>query len=376
MFPVTIGRGRRGWLVTRYDDVLGVLKNDELFVKNPALARTAAELRKTPRIPAMFRALEQNLLGVDGTAHERLKVLVHKAFTPSRVERMREETQLVADAALDRGLSKGSFDLVADYALQVPVTIISRILGVPISDRERFAKWTRAFLALGQGGAAALLHLPSMIRFMGFIRRLVERRRHQPQDDLISALVVAHEGSDSLTNDEVVAMIFLLFSAGHETTVNLIASGMLALFDHPEELARLRNDERAFLKTGVEELVRYVTPAEMASERYAREDTTVAGVPIGRGNLVLAGIAAANRDEAHFERAEHLDVGRRENRHLSFGQGVHYCLGAPLSRLEGQIAIATLLRRAPGLKLHGPRGRVRWRPGYILRGLVSLEVSG
>lgn len=212
------------------------------------------------------------------------------------------------------------------------------------------------------------------MRFVGYLRKLINERRAQPKDDLVSALVKAQEGNDQLTNDEVLAMIFLLLSAGHETTVNLIGSGALALLEHRDQFVKLR-DEPTLIKSAIEELVRFVVPAEMATERYARDDSTIAGTTIPKGELVLAVIASANRDAHYFDRPDAVDISRENNKHLSFGQGIHYCLGAPLSRLEGQIAISTLVKRVPNLRLNIAPDRLRWRGGFIVRGLEALPVS-
>jgi cytochrome P450 len=374
VFPVTLRlRGtQRAWLVTRYEDVLTVLKDDKRFVKDMKNAMSPEQLRRAPKLPPGFGALQRNLLSLDGTAHDRLKVLVHQAFTPRRVEGMREITQAVTDAALDRAERVGHMDLVADFALPVPLTIIGRILGVPEEDNPKFNRGMKAFLAVA--GSPNPLLIASLISFLGYLRKLIKMRRARPQDDLISALVQAQESNDHLTDDEILAMVFLLLSAGHETTVNLIGSGVLELLRHPDQLARLRADP-TLLKSGVEELVRLVVPAETATERYAAEDVTIAGTRIPKGELVLAVIGSANRDPSMFQNPDSLDVGRQSNRHLSFGQGMHYCLGAPLSRLEAQIAIGTLLRRAPNLHLDAPSSGLQWRKSFIVRGLESLPVT-
>lgn len=373
VFPVTLRRKtQRAWLVTRYDDVIAVLKDDQRFVKTPSTAMTPAQLKQAPRMPAMFKALQRNLLGLDGADHDRLKALVHKAFTPRMVEQMREQTQQVTDQALDRAEHNGKMDLITEFALPVPLTIIGRILGVPERDNPRFNRWTKAFVSIGSN-KHPILAIPSILQFIGYLRTLITQRRAQPADDLISALVRAQEGDDRLTDDEILAMIFLLLSAGHETTVNLIGSGTLALLQHPEQLERLR-DEPALITPAVEELVRFVVPAETATERYAVADTTIAGTTIPKGELVLAVLASANRDPQQFVDPDTLDIARKPNKHLSFGQGLHYCLGAPLSRLEGQIAIGTLARRAPKLRLTGTPEQLRWRGGFILRGLEALPV--
>jgi cytochrome P450 PksS len=209
---------------------------------------------------------------------------------------------------------------------------------------------------------------------MRYIRKFIRKRRTNPQDDLVSALIRAEEAGDTLSEGELAAMVFLLLVAGHETTVNLIGNGVLALLEHPDQLAKLRNDP-TLIKPAVEELLRYSSPVEMATERYAREDVHFAGVTIPRGEMVFAVIASANRDERQFPHPDALDLAREPNRHLAFGLGTHFCLGAPLARLEGQIAIATLLRRFPDLRLTLPPEKLSWRRGLLLRGLEALPVA-
>jgi cytochrome P450 len=206
--------------------------------------------------------------------------------------------------------------------------------------------------------------------FTDYMREKIKERHEDPQDDLISAMAQAREGDDALSEDEILSLIFILLSAGHETTVNLIGSGMLALLQHPAQLAKWRDDP-SLAKTGIEELVRFVCPAETATERYAREDITIAGTTIPRGELVLAVVASANRDEHYFDAPDTLDITRTNNRHLAFGQGIHYCLG----RLEGQIAITTLIQRMPNLHLNVKTTQLHWRGGLILRGLEELPVA-
>jgi cytochrome P450 len=206
------------------------------------------------------------------------------------------------------------------------------------------------------------------------LRRLIEQRRTDPREDLLTALLQAEEAGDQLSQDELVAMVFLLLVAGHETTVNLIASGTLELIDHPEQQVRLR-EEQGLVKTAVEELLRYTSPVQISTERFAREDLVIAGTRIARGELVLAVVGSANRDERHFPLADQLDLGREPNPHLAFGQGAHYCLGAPLARLEGQIAFETLLRRLPRLQLAQSRSALTWRRGLFVRGLERLPLA-
>src|SRR5262249_36496630 len=216
--------------------------------------------------------------------------------------------------------------------------------------------------------------MPSLFLFLGYIRRFIKTRRSAPADDLVSALVAAREADDRFNEDELVGMISLLLIAGHETTVNLIGNGVLALLKHPESLDQLRSDP-SLIKPAVEELLRYDGPLETATERFAREDVTIDGVTIPRGEMVFAGLASANRDERQFERPDTLDLTREPNPHVAFGLGIHYCLGAPVARLEGQIAINTLLHRLPDLRLAVPADALRWRPGLVLHGLRALPVA-
>jgi cytochrome P450 PksS len=209
---------------------------------------------------------------------------------------------------------------------------------------------------------------------MRYLRSFIEERRSAPRDDLISALVQAEEAGDTLTADEILGMVFLLLVAGHETTVNLISGGTLALLRHPEQLDLLKREPETHMETAVEELLRFVSPVEIATERYAREEVAFAETTIPRGALVLTALGSANRDDRQFSDPDTLDITRTPNRHVAFGQGVHYCLGAPLARLEAQIAFETLLRRCPDLRLAVPAERLRWRHGLFLRGVKTLPL--
>lgn len=257
-------------------------------------------------------------------------------------------------------------DLIAEYALPIPATIIAEMLGVPASDRHRFHRWSRVIVASAPSGWTMVRAIPSAIAFLRYIRKLVKARRSRPRDDLVTALVQAEEEGARLDEDELVSMIFLLLIAGHETTVNLIGNGMLALLRHPDQMKRLR-DEAGMIKVAVEELLRFDGPLETATERYAREDVEVAGTIIRRGELVYAVLGSANGDERQFPDPDRLDLSREPNRHLAFG------LGAPLARLEGQIAIGALVSRLPDLQI--ARRPLRWRRGLVLRGLAALPVE-
>jgi cytochrome P450 len=258
-------------------------------------------------------------------------------------------------------------DLVRDYALPLPTTIIAEMLGVPKEDRHKFHRWSRAIVQSNPSGWRMVRAIPSAVLFLRYIRKLVRTRRAMPQDDLVSALVQVEEAGEQLSEDELLSMVFLLLIAGHETTVNLIGNGTLALLEHPEQMAKLRNDP-ALIKSAVEELLRHSGPLETATERFTREAVTVADVTIPRGAMVYAVLASANRDERQFPNPDAVDITREPNRHLAFGLGIHYCVGAPLARLEAQIAFDTLLRRASVLRLAAARDTLRCDGGWFCEG--------
>ncbi len=362
---------RQAWLVTRYDDVAALLKDDR-FAKDRRSVMNPEQLGKQPWLPGFLRPLERNMLDLDDPDHHRLRTLIHKAFTPRIIEGLRERVQVIADDLLNAVTPVGHMDVVNDYALPLPLTVITELLGVPSLDQAKFHRWSKTIVQIGSAGSMVKA-LPSLFMFMRYLRKLIETKRANPEDDLLTALIQAEEDGDKLSEDELLAMVVLLLIAGHETTVNLIASGTLALLEHPEQLERLRHNP-AILKTAVEELLRYASPVETATERYAREEIVLHSVTLAKGELVLAVLASANRDEAQFVHPNELELARTPNKHLAFGQGIHFCLGAPLARLEGQLAISTLLRRLPELQLGVAPEKLSWRPTFVVRGLESLPV--
>jgi cytochrome P450 PksS len=361
------------WLVTRYDDAVAVLK-DERFVKDRANALTPAQLARQPWFRTIFKSLQRHLLSTDTPDHTRLRALVSKAFTPRLVEQMRPRIRALTDRLLDPVQGRGRLDLIRDFALPLPMIVIAEMLGVPAADRHAFHRWSKALLSAAHSTWSLMNAVPNTVLFLRYLRTFIARRRAEPQGDLVSALIQAEEAGDRLSADELVAMVLLLLVAGHETTVNLIGSGMLALLEHPDQMERLRRDP-GLIKPAVEELLRFTSPVETATERYAREDVTIGGVTIPRGEMVYVAVASANRDGRHFPDPDVLDITREPNKHLSFGLGAHFCLGAPLARLEGELAINALLRRLPGLRLTVAPSRLRWRRGLILRGLEALPVA-
>ena len=363
---------RQAWLVTRYDDVAALLKDDR-FVKDRRSVMNPEQLGKQPWMPGFLRPIERNMLDLDDPDHYRLRTLIHKAFTPRIIEGLRERVQVIADDLLNAVTPVGHMDIVNDYALPLPLTVITELLGVPSLDQAKFHRWSKTIVQIGSAGSMVKA-LPSLFVFMRYLRKLIETKRANPEDDLLTALIQAEADGDKLSEDELLAMVVLLLIAGHETTVNLIASGTLALLEYPDQLERLRCDP-TLIKTATEELLRYASPVETATERYAREEVTLHGVTLSKGELVLMVLASANRDETQFVHPEQLDLARNPNRHLAFGQGIHFCLGAPLARLEGQIAILTLLRNLPELHLGVAPEKLRWRPTFVVRGLESLPVD-
>jgi cytochrome P450 PksS len=371
--PTRLPDGRNAWLVTRYQDVA-------LVLKDPRLAKDRRRVTISNRMPIerflgpLVNPLQFNMLDMDPPDHTRLRALVHQAFTPRLIERLRERITVLADELMERAAQRGEFDLVADYALPIPATIIADLLGVPASDRARFHRWSSRIVRM-TSSRDALAAMPALLLFMRYLKRLFARRRAEPRDDLITALVQVEQAGTHLSSDELLSMAFLLLVAGHETTVNLIGAGALALLDQPEQMERLRSEPH-LLERGpaVEELLRYTSPVQIATERYALEQLVLSGVTIPYGAFVLGVIGSANHDEHQFTNPEQLDLGRTPNQHLAFGQGVHYCLGAPLARLEGQIGFETLLRKLPRFELAISRDAVVWKRGIFLRGPEGLPI--
>lgn len=360
--------GHPAWLITRYDDALNAFRDKRL-------SKDIANLgEKPPWVPKYFEPLARNMLDLDDPDHARLRTLVHKAFTPKLIETLRTSIETITEELIKSAKPHGRMDLIAEFALPLPVAVISQMLGIPKREQDKFHRWSKTIVSSQSSKVGALKAIPSVISFLRYIRRLVRLRQVHPENDLTTAMVQAEEAGDRLNTDEMLAMIFLLLIAGHETTVNLIGNGMLALLTHPAQMEKLHADP-SLVASAVEEMLRFDSPVEMATERYTKEKIEVGGVAIPAGARVYVVIASANRDEQQFERADEFDITRSNNRHLSFGMGTHYCLGAPLARIEGQIAITALLKHMPKLRLRVPYNEIRWRPGLVLRGVKALPVG-
>ncbi|UUN31160.1 cytochrome P450 [Streptomyces sp. FIT100] len=365
-----IAGGLDAWLVTRYEDGLAALSDPRLSSD----VRDAADPRVMQQLPETEReSMLSNMLRSDPPDHTRLRKLVSKAFTARRVAELRPRIQEITDRLLDAVVPVGRAELVADFALPLPVTVISELLGVPFDDRYDFQRWTDDMLLRRAEMPDPAVVNEAWQHMRAYLTKLLENKRARPGDDLLSALITARDEEQRLNEDELIAMTFLLLVAGYITTVNLIGGGIAALLANPRQLELLRSDPE-LLPGAVEEFLRFDGPVSPGIARFAREEVEIAGVTVPRGATVLIASAIADRDPERFTDPDRLDITRQDNAHLAFGHGIHYCLGAPLARLEGQIAIGAVLRRLPGLALAVPPGELRWRPGG-LRGPVRLPVT-
>ncbi|WNG17290.1 cytochrome P450 [Cystobacter fuscus] len=361
------------FVLPRYEEVVSVLK-DPRFANDRRNVPGGTSLDRW-WVPAILRMLVSSMVLKDPPDHRRLRNLVQKAFTPLMVDKMNGRVEQITEELLDAAARKPVVDLMEEFALPLPLTVISEMLGVPEPDRLSFRKLiTKVLDPAAMSPLAFIRNYPYMLQLNRFLRRLVKLRRDQPGDDLVTALVQAEEGGDRLGEDELISMVFLLLFAGHETTVNLIGNGMLALVQNPGQLQKLR-EQPDLIDSTIEELLRFTNPVGQVAPRFAKEDVEIAGVRIPQSSTVTLLIASANLDEAAFPNADTLDITRTPNRHVSFGYGIHYCLGAPLARLEARVAIPALLRRFPRLDLAVPAEKLRWRPNIGLRGLEALPLS-
>ncbi|MFF9146292.1 cytochrome P450 [Streptomyces sp. NPDC014861] len=373
----TLPSGVEAWLVTRYADARQALA-DQRLSKNPV---HHAEPGKTGIPGERSAGLMTHLLNIDPPDHTRLRRLVSKAFTPRRVAAFAPRVQELTDRLIDDFAARGSADLIHEFAFPLPIYAICDMLGVPAEDQDDFRDWAGMMIRHGGGPRGGVARSVKKIR--GYLAELIHRKREglreDGDDDLISGLIRASDHGDHLTEAEAVAMCFVLLFAGFETTINLIGNGTYALLRNPEQRALLQSSlaagETGLLETGVEELLRYDGPVELATWRYATTGLTLGGRAIPAGDPVLVVLAAADRDPDRFGAPDTLDLARKDNQHLGYGHGIHYCLGAPLARLEGQTALATLLTRLPDLRLGVDPEELRWRGGLIMRGLRTLPVE-
>ena len=365
------GSHSRVWYVTGYDAARQILGNHKQFVKDYRNTLPERERKQLPPEPELYELLNYNMLGVDAPDHTRLRAIVSKAFTNRRIMALEPRIQEIADELIADFPASGEIDLIDAYAFPLPIIVICELLGIPASDRDQFRVWSNSFV---EGSAN---YASEMMAFFWYIARMVSERRDAPQNDLISALIQAEENGAKLSEQEIYSMIALLIVAGHETTVGLISNAMLALLQHPAQMERLRQSPDLTV-AAIEEFLRYDNPVEQASPRYAAEDVEIDGQLIQRGEMVMVVVGAANRDPHQFDDPNTLQTEQSDHKHpghLGFGYGVHYCLGAPLARLEGRIAINTLLQQYPNMELALPVSELQYRNSPIVRGLLHLPVQ-
>ncbi|MDX3215545.1 cytochrome P450 [Streptomyces sp. ME02-6991-2B] len=364
------------WLIPHFADVSALLRDRRLGrtylhrFTHEEFGRTAPPPEHEP-----FTTLNGNgLLDLEAPDHTRIRRLVSKAFTPRTVERLTPTVQRLAGELVERLVAEGGGDLVATVAEPLPVAVIAEMLGIPVADRHLLRPWSADIVGmfeLNPSQEAAGKAVRASQEFSAYLRELIAERRRTPGEDLISALIAAHDEGDRLSEQEMVSTCVLLLNAGHEATVNTTANGWWTLFRHPEQLARLRAAPQELLPTAIEELLRFDTPLQMF-ERWVLDDIEVGGTVIPRGSEVALLFGSANRDPERFADPDRLDLSRADNPHITFGAGIHYCLGAPLARIELAASFTALLRRAPRLEL---TAEPAWNEGYVIRGLRELRVA-
>ena len=364
------------WILTRYADVVAVLRDPRCFSSAGRITLFLNQLPEEAR--ATLRPLDEHfsvqMVFQDPPDHTRLRGLVNKAFTSRVVEAIRPQIQTTVDVLLDAVQPSRQMDLIHDFAYPLPAITIAEMLGVPPEARDQFKQWADdvvAFLGTGRAKLDVLdLGQRSVLALTDWLRELIAQRRYSPKADLLNLLIATEEQGDGLGEAELIGICISLLTAGHETTTNLIGNGLLALLQHPAQRQQLQHNPDLIV-TAVEELLRYDSPVQR-NWRVVKEELQLGGKQISRGQLVFAMLGAANRDPAQFPDPDRLDFHRRDNRHVAFGYGIHFCVGAPLARLEGQIAINTILRRLPGLRLANEAPV--WLENMAFRGLKSLPV--
>ncbi|WJH29269.1 cytochrome P450 [Paenibacillus sp. CC-CFT742] len=363
--------GHAAWMVTRYEDAVNILQ-DGRFVTG-VLDNRNNETEEF--LPSHQAIISRNLISVGPEDHRRLRRLIQKAFTPRMIERLRGRIVEISDELLDK-IQAGNtreFDLIEDYAFPLPIIVICEMLGVPLKDQDKFRAWSNTIMESVSNPQMNQESDEVMKAFVDYLQELITERRNHIQQDLISDLISIEEEGDKLTEQELYALVFVLIIAGHETTVNLIGNGMLALLEHPQQ-KQLLMEQPDLIQAAVEEVLRFNGPAEISNVRWAAENVDFQGIQIRQGDMMLVALSSANRDSSRYENPDTFDITRKVNDHIAFGKGIHYCLGAPLARLEGEIAINALLQRLPEIRLNTDAELLEWRPGMIIRGLKAFPV--
>ncbi|PEY38354.1 cytochrome P450 [Bacillus cereus] len=360
------------WLITRYEDALPLLK-DSCLKKNPENVFSQEGFNPFLSLENSDH-LTKHMLNSDPPDHSRLRALVQKAFTPKMISQLDEQIQHITDTLLDHVEFKHALNLVNDYAFPLPINVISEMLGIPKDDQEKFRIWSHAVIASPETPEEIKEMEEKLSEFITYLQYLVDVKREEPKEDLVSALIQAESEGSKLSAPELYSMIMLLIVAGHETTVNLITNTVLALLENPDQMQLLK-DKPELIDSAIEEGLRYYSPVEVTTARWAAEPFMIHDQEIQNGDMVIISLASANRDENVFENPEVFDITRENNRHIAFGHGSHFCFGAPLARLEAKIAIATLLKRMPNIQIKGEREKIKWQGNYLMRSLEELPLT-
>ncbi|RWQ73132.1 cytochrome P450 family protein [Bacillus cereus] len=360
------------WLITRYEDALPLLKDNRL--KKDWTNVFSQDIKNMYLSVDNSDHLTTHMLNSDPPNHSRLRSLVQKAFTPKMIAQLDKRIERIADDLISDIERKGTLNLVDDYSFPLPIIVISEMLGIPKEDQAKFRIWSHAVIASPETPEEIKETEKQLSEFITYLQYLVDIKRKEPKEDLVSALILAESEGHKLSARELYSMIMLLIVAGHETTVNLITNTVLALLENPNQLQLLKDNPK-LIDSAIEEGLRYYSPVEVTTARWAAEPFQIHHQTIQKGDMVIIALASANRDETVFENPEIFDITRENNCHIAFGHGSHFCLGAPLARLEAKIAITTLFNRMPELQIKGNREEIKWQGNYLMRSLEELPLT-
>lgn len=373
IYPITMPTGHTAWVFTRYEDCVNILKDKRLF-KNPASIPSNQLTPQNMVQDDIISIMYHSMFTSDPPDHTRLREIAHKAFTPKIITELKDCIQEIADELLNQVKEKGEMELIEDFAFPLPIIVICDLLGIPKEDRNLFRKWSNTILENQNDPSKFPIIRKSFVEFLDYMKIIFNDRKKNPQNDLVTALVQAEENGEKLSENELYATVYVLIVAGHETVVNLIGNGTLALLENPDQLIKLKEQPK-LIQPAVEELLRYSSPLEVSTDRWIGEEIKIYGHQLKPGDMAIAVLASANRDERKFKQPKKLDITRDPNKHIAFGNGIHYCLGAPLARLEGKIAFSSLLHHMPNLELKVDPSTLHYQDTFLVRGLKELPLQ-